>query len=449
MNFETEFFDKVVEQTMFYSPKIEIKPAHLANGFFRAVCGKYANASDQHAAINPKVYPGSVTLPSLLGDEENKRVREMLHALLGADATLYSKVNFSSYSLSHVTQITSDNHDRGAGEWLYAILEHDSRPSPALTLLRELLTEEDRRRSDELSTLTLPLAPDLTTLQAFNLRMSPNMLPESLRVDETGAFADPVIKAIREGFDRLAEAEDNAAAARYGAKLDVLRRLVTWGCFAVYLHLANLGCEQSMQRVPLLLCMPGARMPTLQQASIQSYQWVSRSIDTFFRNHIRQQVEQLRSDGTYGEWDSDEAIEHHIQTMTWKTVRGGMRSRTRGDQDNARDCLSFYRSYRSETAGDTPYIAFANAVADMLDRVLSSSPDSVARALGVRIGLLPASRGRTQKLYAPQPDLLEVLVRASVPKKEQWSINKLADHWSKQYGVLFGALGDENQRLAE
>ena len=33
MVFETIFFDQIIDRTLFYSPKIEIKPAHLANGF--------------------------------------------------------------------------------------------------------------------------------------------------------------------------------------------------------------------------------------------------------------------------------------------------------------------------------------------------------------------------------------------------------------------------------
>jgi hypothetical protein len=230
---------------------------------------------------------------------------------------------------------------------------------------------------------------------------------------------------------------------------DTLRRFVIWGCFGVYMHLANAGRDQLDRRVPILFCMPRERVPTLQQASIQSYRWAARSIDTFFRKEIRRQVEQLRSSGQYGSWASDEDIEHIIATIqSWKATSGRMRQKTRTDQDNARDFRSFYYSYRSTTASQPPHLAFANAAADLLDRVLTSSPDDVARALGTRIGLLGVTSRRTHRRYSPQPDLLEVLVRASVPKGESWSINKLAEYWSTQYGILFGALGNENEQLA-
>jgi hypothetical protein len=446
MIFETIFFDQIIDRTLFYSPKIEIKPAHLANGLFRAVCGKYADFQDQHEAIYPRAYPDPQNLPSYLRDTQNRRIREMLYGLLAADATVYSKPRFSSYTLSHVTHITSDNHDRRAGEWLLAILSHGAQPSPALAMLRELLMENDRQRSDELSTLTLPLAPpNLEALKPFTPTM--RTTPSSLRIDENGAFADPVIRAIRAGFDQLAAYD--IATARYGGKLDILRRLVIWSCFGVYLHLANTGREQLDTRVPILFCMPGERLPTLQQASIQSYRWVGRSLDIFFRKEIQLQVEQLRSSRQYGSWESDADIKRIIESIqSWKATSGRMRQTTRTDEDNVRDFRSFYYSYRSATASQPPHLAFANAAADLLDRVLSSSPEDIARNLGRRIGLLGVTNRRTHRRYTPQPDLLEVLVRASIPKGELWTINKLADHWSTQYGILFGALGNENEQLA-
>ena len=228
--------------------------------------------------------------------------------------------------------------------------------------------------------------------------------PDSLRTDVSGAFVDPVIRAIRAGFDQLAAYD--TAAVRYGGKLDTLRRFAIWGCFGVYLHLANVGREQIDRRVPILFCMPGERIPTLQQASIQSYRWVGRSIDIFFRKEIQRQVEQLRDEGQPGSWESNEDIERIIGAIQWKVTRGGMRQTSRTPQDNMRDFRSFYYSYRSATASQPPHVAFANAAADLLDRVLSSNPDDVARNLGRRIGLLNVTSRRTLRRYTPQPDLL-------------------------------------------
>ncbi len=436
MNFEETFFDSIVKRTLFYDPKIEIKPVHLANGLFRAVCGCYTDDNRQHEVIHPRKNAQRVDVP--------RSVREMLPTLLGADGTLYGTPNFSSYTLSHVTHITNDNHDRGAGEWLRTILMHGKEPSPAFSLLYNLLMEEEGKRSDELSTLTLPISPAHKDLKSRKPALTQEVWPTSLHIDPvTGEFSDPLIRAIRAGFDMLACYD--APMARYGGKLDTLRRLTIWGCFALYLHLANTGREGNAALIPVLFCMDATATPTLKQASIQSYQWVGRSIDHFFRRQIREQMRLLEEKV---QWDDDRANRQRVRDMQWKKTRGGVKT-TRTDEENQRDFLNFYNSYRSDTANHSPSTAFANAAADLLDRFLSSSPASVARALGVRIGLLTASRSQTAKLYAPEADLFEVLVRASVPLDEEWTLQQLAQHWADQYGILFGALGNENQRLAE
>lgn len=443
IQFERMLFDEVVNSRLLYSPKIEIKPAHLANGFFRAICGRYANARQQHQVLFPKAYPEPEQ--AFFADPTHGRARELMHALFSADATMFAQVNVSSYTLSHVSHITSDNHDRGTGQWLTTLLSHPigGHPSPALALLREALLQDSWRRSDELSVLTLPLVDaDGEMFSVFNRPLSryPN---DSLAADEAGAFLDPLLNALRIGFDRLAAYEQDTLA--YGGKLDLLRRMITWSCFAIYLHLANCGRDNLEQRVPLVLSLVQPSTPTLLQASIQSYQWVGRSIDRFFRQSFLERVEEWAETRTHGTWDTDADMEQHIDSMSWKAQP----ARQGRDREEAyrQKCRAFYQSYRSAAAGQSPRVAFANALTDMLDAVLSSSPLDVARGLGIRIGLLPSSRQRRQKLYTPVPDLLEVLVRASIPPAEEWSLEQLADYWAEQYGLLFGAIGRENDYL--
>jgi hypothetical protein len=174
---------------------------------------------------------------------------------------------------------------------------------------------------------------------------------------------------------------------------------------------------------------------------------MGRSIDQFFRRQIRAEIQRLEENGEEMPWDNDQVNEERVRSMQWKLKRGGSQSR-RTDEDNIDDFLKFYYSYRSETANQSPADAFADATADLLDRFLSSSPAAVARLLGVRIGLLTTSRSQNAKLYTPEADLLEVFVRASVPLDQEYTLQELAKDWAEKYGILFGALGDENQRLA-
>src|SRR5712692_2920522 len=438
IDFESIFFDQTVEEILFYSPKIEIKPVHLANGLFRAVCGKFAEALDQHIAIYPKRYPNS---------NVNEQIRGVLNNILSADGALFAIAQMSSYTLSHVSHITSDNHDRRTGEWLFAILTHDHGDglSPALELLRTLLNQDDRRRSDEVSTLTLPLTKSSYELRDFKSQM-PDQRPSSLEVDETGSFCDPLLYSIRKGFDCISK--HDRGKGNFGEKLDILRRLVIWGCFSIYLHLANSGSLDRKKRVPMLLCMVESPSPTLQQASTQSYQWAGRSIDKFLRAAICDTLNRIAEKGTYGSWETDADIRQHIQTMTWKPSSGRMQQAEARLAKYTPQCLLFYDSYLSDTANQSPRAAFANAAADMIDQIVISSTTAVARRIGTRIGLLsPGPYAR--KRYTAVPDLLEVLVRATIPPQEQWTIDELAQYWANHYGLLFGALGDENARLAE
>lgn len=440
LNFERSFFDELVDKTLFYSPKIEIKPVHLANGLFRAVCGKYANSERLHRSICATGRSAS----GAGGDAQ-----KIVHALFTADGAVFSKANFSSYTLSHISHITSDNHDRRTGEWLAAILTHDEGEgaSPALELLRSLLTEDNQHLSDELSILTLPLAgQEAIELKNFRSRLSAQA-PTSLKVNDAGAFCDPLLYSIRRGFDQLA-AHAGVTRKRKG-KLETLRHLVIWGCFSVYLHLANSGHVRGNQRLPMVLCLSRNPSPTLREASTQSYQWVNRSIDKFFRGIISSAVDQIAATEQDGSWETSAAVRRRIESMIWKSSGGRMQQETEHTLAFTPLCLRFFDGYLCDTTNQSPRFAFANALTDMLGHVLSSSPTDVARALGVRIGLLTASRQHTKKLYAPGPELLEVLIRASIPPGTHCTITELADYWASQYGLLIGVLGTENSTLAE
>src|SRR5205823_5536264 len=92
---------------------------------------------------------------------------------------------------------------------------------------------------------------------------------------------------------------------------------------------------------------------TLQEASIQSYQWIGRSIDKFLRKMISKAIEELVQEGTYGPWETDAEIRQHIKTMEWQA--GGRMGKKEENLLQLTDrCLSFYSSYLSDTANQSP-----------------------------------------------------------------------------------------------
>ncbi len=461
LDYRKHFFEDIVARKLGYNPRIEIKPAHLANGLFRAICDGYANNVAQHVAAYPQVYPvlvenslptnsnlrrvfaglssGQVEALRFLDGREQERA--MLHALLGADKTLYKLVNTSSYSLSHASQITNDNHDREAGFWLYSILRQGEQHL-ALDLLLELLKQEHANRNDEISLSTLPLDSPAAELKKGTHSYQE---PENVALDSNGQFQNSVIRTIRAAFDRLAS--NDAASARKNGKLDTLRHFVVLGCFAIYFHLAN--AHNTPFLTPMVFRFERTGQ-TLRQASIRSYQYMLNAIKRFMYDEILAALRELPQNSQHDAWDSGSEVERFIcDTIDWRRFKTPGRWTEERSQvaKLQQDCLNFYQSYRGGAASATPIEAMAHALNDMLDFALSSTPQDVARGIGTRIGLLSQYGERRKKTYDPHPDFLEVLVRASVPRNETWSLLDLSTHWAESFGILCGTLGDENDRL--
>ncbi|NLH46242.1 MAG: hypothetical protein GX451_08985, partial [Acholeplasmataceae bacterium] len=377
LDFRKVFFEDIVVRNLGYNPRIEIKPVHLANGLFRSICGGYANNEVLHMAIYPKEYTALVpdlTTESLpygrklknkfpdyspdqqealrfLNGKEDKRA--MLNALLGADKALYRLVQTSSYSLSHASHITTDNHDRDTGLWLHTILKQGE-THPAFDLLSELLMQEAVDRNDELSLITLPLDNTSGSRQLNGSYQE----PENAKQNSAGWFDGPIIQTIRSSFDVLSTNDEKIA--RKNGKLDTLRHFVTLGCFSVFFHLANAGRTHSL--VPMIFRFE-RRLTTLSQASVRSYQHLLRSMDDYLYQEIYKILNKLDESGLYGSWDDDIAIEKHVrESIDWHQMKTpGSRAKEENKITKLQQkCLNFYYSYRGETASIPPREALAH-----------------------------------------------------------------------------------------
>lgn len=474
LDFRKEFFEEIAKAQLGYLPWIAVAPSHMANGFFREIGGGYYNNEAQHRAIYAGVNPVPNAqdpfrkkFDSLPAQQQNAlaflldhpQQRQILSQALRADKTTFKGVGMSSYTLSHAQHATNDNHDRGVGRWLRHILQQGEQRH-AYELLHQLLTQGVTRSaetpaiSDALSLMTLPL---MNWDSDPKTRSYDYDLPANLNHDTNGNFADPLINTIRNTFDQLAE-NDSDSAKRNG-KLDALRRMTTLACFAFYLHLINIG-EPRPRKLPLLLYLD-RNSHTLERASQESYRLVRQSTDNFVRDAISEKIWQLHTSGEFGPWDREADIEHHIdQTINWYRYTPGNAKEQSKVEELKRNCRNFYQSYLTTTPNDelraigpalpnNEMAAIALALADMVGLVFSETPASVARALGVKIGLLTRGDSHENKAYELHPDLLEVLVRAIIPVGEEWPLKKLAEYWYKQFGILFGGLGNENAKLAK
>ena len=465
LDFRETFFEEIVKAKLGYVPSIVLAPSHMANGFFREISGGYYNNEAQHRAIYASVNPmpndddrfcrrfdalplqQQNALKFLRG---NPQQRQIISQSLRADKTSFKGVGTSSYTLSHAQHTTNDNHDRDVGRWLTHILQQGEE-RPAYELLHRLLTQGVTRSadspamSDAISLMTLPLMNWQADPKTRNYRYE---LPSTLTCTADGTFANPLITTIRKTFDRLATNDFNSATRN--GKLDALRRMTTLACFTFYLHLINIG-EPVPRKLPLLLYLE-RNSHTLKRASQESYRLVRQSTDNFLCKAISEKITQLNKTDAFGAWDSQAAVNQHIeQTIDWYRVKRDNQSRAKEEAKVEQlkiNCRNFYESYREATANDE-IEAVSLALTDMVSMVFSETPVSVARALGVKIGLLTRGDRQENKAYELHPDLLEVLVRATIPVGEEWTIKELAEYWYEQFGILFGGLGNENQKLAE
>ena len=466
LNFRKTFFEEIMKSRLGYTPWIVVAPSHMANGLFREISGGYYNNEAQHRAINAKVnpvpYEGDNAYKKFTGFSESQQTalgfmqanstqRQILSQSFRADKTVFTSVGTSSYTLSHAQHTTNDNHDRDFGRWLTYVLQQGSE-RPAFDLLYLLLMQGVTRSAN------IPAISDVVSLMTLPLMEKGNVdpkqrtydydLPKNLTYDDTGMFADPLANTIRATFDRLAE-NDHDSAMRNG-KLDALRRMTTLACFSFYLHLINIG-ELGRGKLPLMLYLERDSR-TLKRASQESYRLVRQSTDQFLYTTIKEKIDELNSSGAFGYWDNEADIKRHISdTINWYRAKEGSKSRIKEETKVARlkiSCLNFYNSYRA-TTDNNEIEALAHALTDMIGMVFSETPATVARALGVKIGLLTRGGRRENKAYELHPDLLEVLVRATIPVGEEWTIRELAKKWYDQFGVLFGGLGNENQELAK
>lgn len=440
----------VVDPLGYFPNSSSTKPVHIANGLCRAALGGYSDPRLLNHAVNRWVKREERHSTEDLVDEAEGRLgdlglaahrpqlnqlRELLRAVLNADGAVYDRNEYCSYTLTHKSHVTRDNNDRGTGEFLYHLLAVDlgQGPSPALALLRDLLDDA----SDEICILSLPLVSDEGPTSVSVDEQEP---PEALRTkpspdgrDKT--FRSPIVRELRQAFDTLAGNERVS-----GSKLHSLRHVVAFSAFALFLHVINRSLDYEdgrtfkVRRPPLLLDFLQRGWSPVGLASHATYNLASKSVERMVSHGVRVALAQEHGD----RWTTRQ-VETFIEGIE---LKGSPKVQER----KRKHFLEVFRSYSGASGvGD----AFALAVVDALLDEMSGTPIDFARALGVRGGLLaPRGQRAVRKRYAPSPDLLEVLLAASMESGEDLDLETLADRWWERYGILTGARPADARELA-
>lgn len=438
----TDYFKQGVIAPLGYAPNSSsIKPVHIANGLSRAALGEYCDPTILNRALNRWVKAQErhstedLTLDAgdrlgELATAKNRpqlnELRQLLRGVLDADGAVYDKNENCSYTLTHRSHVTRDHNDRGAGDFLFRLLATDlgDGPGPALALLRDLLSDD----SDEISVMVAPLT---SGEEPRGYDGADGDAPESLKTRSTGdgrkTFRSAVVREIRRGFDTLAAFERSR-----GSKLHSLRRLVSFSTFSLFLHVINRSLDyedgRSLQarRPPLLLDFVQGGWSPVAVASHATYNLACKSVERMIAHGLRSAFEAEHGD----RWTTRQ-VEAFIDEVE-------LRGPDRAQQRKRRHFLEVFRSYAS--GGHSVSDAFNLAVVDVMLEELSGTPIDYVRALGVRGGLLaPRGQRAVKKRYAPSPELIEVLLAATLGADEEVQLEQLADRWWEQYGILTGA----------
>lgn len=446
------YFKRGVAVPLGYSPNsASVKPVHIANGLCRAALGEYYDPRVLNQALIRWAKHGSEErhpTPELveaareqLGELAEPRhlarlndLRELLRGVLGADGAVFDKNDNCSYTLTHKAHVTRDHNDRGTGDFLYGVLSADlgSGPSPSIQLVRDLLEDA----SDEISVLSLPLT---TGEEPHSYDPERDETPAALEVKRNGSaqvFRSQILRELRAGFDALASFE-----RANGSKLHSLRRLMLFATLALYLHLTHRGLEYEdgrsygAQRPLLLADFLQSGWSAIANASHATYNMGSKKIEAMITHGVRSVLVE-----EHGERWTTKQIEDFIDEIEFKG----------GEKKKERSRKHFHEVYRSYSqAMRTNLDAFVHAMVDVMLEDLSGTPFDFARALGVRGGLLaPRGQRAVKKRYAPSPELLEVLLAASMTTAEELELSELALRWRERFGIITGALPTDPRDLA-
>jgi hypothetical protein len=413
-----------------------IKPVHVANGLGRVLLGRSYRSTalaqtlrrwvrNQKVGLDEERHPNQEVLERYGGAFHSATSAEVdlsrltsLRALawdvLGADQGVYENPDTSSYTLANERFLTRDPSDNRCGLFLAQLLTVPS-DGPATTRIRELLAST----TDPWTTLAWPLLMLAEQRLEIPDEVGEDGAAELFTQSENGMLQSPTLRQLRASFDRLAEFEGGE-----GSKLNALRRLVLFGCFAIHVHMCSRWSEVDGQapRPPIFLDVFDGTRPSLRDTSRATLRAASDAIEGLVATRIRQHLT-----ATIGQ-DQVERWLAHLDA-TDPVVRTRYLAHAHDGQLSGLDALT-------EAMLETGIEANRN------------HPIVFLTELGRRAGYLRpwanAGRGgRLQKRYGVTAEFLEILVAATIEPDNPLEFPEFLDTLKDIFGIVAGRWEDD------
>jgi hypothetical protein len=431
-----------------------IKPVHVANGLSRSLHGRsYRSVElaqvlrrwvrDQKLGLDVERHP-TVTVGETVGVLERyadafrprrgdaidtghlNNLRALAFDVLGADGAVFDEPDKSSYTLSNERMITRDPSDNRSGSFLARLLTTGG-DGDAATLFRQMLSSA----ADPWTVLGLPL------LQMANDRdeeLSAEQAGLVARGDHLfalldGEIASPTLAKLRESFDRLARFEQHS-----GSKLNSMRRLVLFGCFAIHVFMCARWSESTpgAPRPPIVFDMFDGGRASIRDASRASLRAAGDAIESRLSERMRAAFADVAT-------NDDEAM-----AILAEQVRLEPPTRRRRFSDELGRRFHVHRD-----AGLSASDSLAEAFLEVGYEASRGHPIGFLTELGRRAGYLTpwANQGRggkLQKRYGITAEFLETLVAATVDPDEPLDFHEFLSVLHDSFGIVVGRRGDDH-----
>jgi len=460
-----ELLQVVCDRELGFQPvNFSIKPVHVANGLARALTGRTYQTDalartlrryvvKQTLQVEQERHPNAEILEMyadafepLRGSAPDlqrlSRLRALALDVLGADGGVYDVKDPSSYTLSNERFLTTDPSDRGSGRFLARLLqtEHGG-AADAKDLLVALLSSE----GDAWTTLALPLFQFGSVRAATGGAPGSEAPSDALLAVSDGHLQSRTLGILRNAYDRLARFEREG-----GSKLNSLRRLVLFGCFALHVHAISRWNERNPARPqpPILLDMFDGTVASVRDASRATLRAAGDAIEFLILDAFKEHVESI---GTTFE-DLMAALDDVAAELQAGTDRKAEKARE-AHEALVKDFHTFAAAERE------PVDALARALVDAAFEAAREHPIGCLIELGRRGGFLSpwANNGRggkLQKRYTATAEFLEILVAATVEPEQPLDFPEFLDKLRENFGILAGRAEDDpiirrNNRLPE
>jgi len=425
----------------------QIKPVHVANGLVRSLTGRTYQATalaqtlrrwvlKQKTGVQEERFPNALILErygvafagkdGLVPNEEALNAfRQLARDALGADDAVFADADQSSFTLANERFVTADPSDNRTGLFLARLLTAGSE-GDAACCLRKLTSTEN----DPWTTLALPL---LQLGEARDGSLKPDQAALAARAErlfrtDGSVLRSPVLRELRSAYDRLARFE-----ASEGSKVNSLRRLVLFGCFAVHVHLVSRWSElvPGAPRPPIFPDMlEGARSAVLD-ASRATVRAAGDALEGLLVHRISEYVRQYDNDAELLRAMPNEQCRPNQQ------YRCMQRERVRARME----------AYRDEAQPGT-HNPLTDALLDVGLEDTNGHPVNFLTELGRRSGyMVPwANQGRggkLQKRYSFTAEFLETLIGAVVEPDDPLDFQEFLQRLRDCFGVVVGRPQDD------